>query len=165
MFLPGGGVLWQDVSMDIIAIWFFLWSKTKYVFLFCMNMKENLVITIWFGFVGDNMTCNNTMLRFAMDFDNGIKGKKIDFTFFWSSMHLFCPICVVVFAFCYFNFNSWKHLFCLIILVNIMFFFLIKGFVCFNLSCNFCICLWVHPNEWTFFLITFLYVWKIIREA
>jgi hypothetical protein len=41
-----------------------------------MSMKENLIITIWFGFVGDNMTWNNTMLGFAMDFENDIKEEK-----------------------------------------------------------------------------------------
>ncbi len=161
--------------MDIIATWIFLWLKTKYVFffvyLFCMSMKENLVITIWFGFVRDNTTWNNTMLGFVMDFENGMKEKCFDFTFFWSSMHLFCPICFVVLTFCYFNFNSWKHLFCLIVLAIIM-------FVCSSKDLCVSICFVIfafaygknhnqrnHPSDWTLLKFAILYVWKITKEA
>jgi len=155
--------LWQDVSMDIIAIWFFLWSKIKYVFLFCMSMKENLVITIWFGFVRDNMTCNNTMLGFAMDFENGIKGKKNWLYIFLVInalilSNLCCSFCILLFQFQFmktfvlFNYSC-KYYVC----------FLIKGFVCFNLSCNFCICLWVksqskEPSKWVDIFLNYIFV-------
>jgi hypothetical protein len=33
------------------------------------------------------MTCNNTMLGFAMDFENGIKEKKL-------TLHFFCHQCI-----------------------------------------------------------------------
>lgn len=146
-FLLGGGVLWQDVSRDIIAIWCFFFggrqSTCFYFVLFCMSMKENLGITIWFRFVGDNMTWNNTMLGFAMDFENGIKGKKIWLYIFLVInvlilSNLCCSSYILLFQFQFMKTFVLFNYYC-----NYYVCFLIKGFVCFNLSCNFCICLWV----------------------
>jgi hypothetical protein len=46
------------------------------------------------------------MLGFVMDFEKGIKEKKIDFTFFLVINALILFNLFGVLAFCYFNFNS-----------------------------------------------------------
>lgn len=145
--LLGRAFLWQDVSRDIIAIWCFFgdWRQNMcfYFVLFCMSMKKHLVITIWFGFVGDNMTWRNTMLGFAMDFENGIKGKKNWLYIFLVInalilSNLCCNFCILLF-----QFQFMKTFVLFFFFWNYYIFFLIKEFVCFNLSCSFCICLWV----------------------
>jgi hypothetical protein len=79
-------------------------SMCFYFVLFCMSMKENLVITIWFGFVGNNMTWNNTMLGCAMDFENGSKEEK-NWLYIWWVINalilsnLCCSSCVFLFQF------------------------------------------------------------------
>jgi hypothetical protein len=123
-FLPGWGVVTRCVSRYHCNMIFFCgWRQNMcfYFVFFYMSMKKKIVITIWFGFVGDNTTWSNTMLGFVMDFEKGIKEKKIDFTFFLVINALILFNLFGVLAFCYFNFNSWKHLFCLNILAVIMF--------------------------------------------
>jgi hypothetical protein len=132
---------WISLQYDFFGGW--RQSMCFCFVLFCMSMKENLIVTIWFGFVGDNMTCNNTMLGFAMDFENGIKEKKIWlYIFFVINAFIlsnFCrSFCILLFQFQFMKTFVLFNYFCKYYVC-----FLIKGFVCFNLSCNFCICLWV----------------------